>query len=79
VNVGITIGGSITNPTFGLAKAKYMNDSPSIQQQATEQAKQLVEDKKQELENKAKEEAQKLTDKVKDDAANKIKNLFKKK
>jgi hypothetical protein len=79
VNVGIAIGGSIKSPTFGLAKAKYMNDSPSIQQQATEQAKQLVEEKKQELEEKAKEEAQKLTDKVKEDAANKLKNLFKKK
>jgi hypothetical protein len=79
VNVGIAIGGSIKSPTFGLAKAKYMTDSPSIQQQATEQAKQLVEEKKQELEEKAKEEAQKLTDKVKDEAANKLKNLFKKK
>jgi hypothetical protein len=80
VNVGIAVGGSIKSPTFGLAKAKYMNnDSPSVQQQATEQAKQLVEEKKQELEVKAKEEAQKVANKVKDEAANKIKDLFKKK
>jgi hypothetical protein len=79
VNVGIAIGGSIKSPTFGLAKAKYMSDSPSIQQQAVDQAKQLVEDKKQELEEKAKQEAQKLGDKVKDEAANKLKDLFKKK
>jgi hypothetical protein len=79
VNVGVAIGGSVKSPTFGLAKAKYMTDSPSIQQQTTEQAKQLVEEKKQELEEKAKEEAQKLTDKVKEDAANKLKDLFKKK
>jgi hypothetical protein len=79
VNVGIAVGGSIKNPTFGLAKAKYMDDSPSIQQQATEQAKQIVEEKKQELEEKAKEEAQKLTDKVKEEATNKLKDLFKKK
>ncbi|MDR1339052.1 MAG: AsmA family protein [Prevotellaceae bacterium] len=79
VNVGIAIGGSLKSPTFGLAKAKYMGDSPSIQQQAVDQAKQLVEDKKQELETKAKQEAQKLTDKVKDEAASKLKDLFKKK
>jgi hypothetical protein len=79
VNVGIAIGGSIKNPTFGLAKAKYMDDSLSIQQQTTEQAKQLVEEKKQELEEKAKEEAKKLTDKAKEEAANKLKGLFKKK
>jgi hypothetical protein len=79
VNVGIAIGGSIKSPTFGLAKAKYMNDSPSVQQQTTEQAKQLVEEKKQELEEKAKEEAKKVADKVKDEAANKLKDLFKKK
>jgi hypothetical protein len=79
VNVGIAVGGSIKSPTFGLAKAKYMTDSPSMQQQATEQAKQMVEEKKQELEEKAKEEAAKLTDKVKEEAANKIKDLFKKK
>ncbi|MDR2383206.1 MAG: hypothetical protein LBD76_04900 [Prevotellaceae bacterium] len=79
VNVGIAIGGSIKSPTFGLAKAKYMNDSPSIQQQATEQAKQIVEEKKQELETKAKEEAQKLANKAKEEAANKLKDLFKKK
>ncbi|MDR1129536.1 MAG: hypothetical protein LBK96_00960, partial [Prevotellaceae bacterium] len=79
VNVGIAIGGSIKSPTFGLAKAKYMGDSPSIQQQAVEQAKQLVEDKKQEMEEKAKQEAQKLTDKVKEEAASKLKDLFKKK
>jgi hypothetical protein len=78
VNVGIAVGGSITKPTFGLAKAKYMNDSPSVQQQATDQAKQLIEEKKQELEDKAKEETRKLTDKVKDEAANKLKDLFKK-
>jgi hypothetical protein len=79
VNVGIAIGGSIKSPSFGLAKAKYMTDSPSIQQQATEQAKQIVEEKKQELEEKAKEEATKITNKVKEEAANKIKDLFKKK
>ncbi|MDR0384830.1 MAG: AsmA family protein [Prevotellaceae bacterium] len=79
VNVGITVGGSIKNPTFGLAKAKYMNDSPSIQEQATEQVKQIIEEKKQEMEGKAKEEARKLTDKVKEEAANKLKDLFKKK
>jgi hypothetical protein len=79
MNVGIAIGGSIKNPTFALAKAKYMDDSPSIQQQATEQTKQIIEEKKQELEEKAKNEAQKLTDKVKDEAANKLKDLFKKK
>jgi hypothetical protein len=79
VNVGIAVGGSIKSPIFGLAKAKYMNDSPSVQQQTTEQAKQLVEEKKQELEEKAKKEAEKLTDKVKEEAANKLKDLFKKK
>jgi hypothetical protein len=83
VNVGIAVGGTIKNPVFGLAKAKYMTDSPSIQQQASEQAKQIVEEKKQELETKAKEkakeEASKLTDKVKEEAANKVKDLFKKK
>jgi DNA-binding transcriptional MerR regulator len=79
VNVGIAIGGSIKSPTFGLAKAKYMDDSPSVQQQATEQAKQIVEEKKQELEEKAKEEAQQLTNKVKEEATNKLKDLFKKK
>jgi hypothetical protein len=83
VNVGIAVGGSIKSPTFGLAKAKYMDDSPSIQQQATNQAKQLIEEKKQELEEKAKEEAQKLKEeaakKVKEEAANKLKDLFKKK
>jgi hypothetical protein len=79
VNVGIAVGGSIKSPTFGLTKAKYMTDSPSIQQQATEQAKQIVEEKKQELEEKAKEEAAKITDKVKEEAANKLKDLFKKK
>jgi hypothetical protein len=79
VNIGIAIGGNIKNPTFGLAKAKYMDDSPSIQQQAVEQAKQLIEDKKQEFEEKAKQEAKKLTDKAKEEAANKLKDLFKKK
>ncbi|MDR2026819.1 MAG: AsmA-like C-terminal region-containing protein [Prevotellaceae bacterium] len=79
VNVGIAIGGNFKSPTFGLAKAKYMTDSPSIQQQTTEQAKQLIEEKKQELEEKAREEAQKITDKVKEEAANKLKSLIKKK
>jgi hypothetical protein len=79
LNVGVAIGGSIKSPVFGLAKAKYMDDSSSVQQQATEQAKQIVEEKKQELEEKAKEEAQKMTDKVKEDAASKLKDLFKKK
>jgi hypothetical protein len=79
INVGIAVGGSIKSPAFGLAKAKYMDDSSSVQQQATEQAKQIIEEKKQEMEEKAKQEAQKLTDKVKEEAAGKLKDLFKKK
>jgi len=83
VNVGIAIGGSTKSPTFGLAKAKYMGESPSVQQETTDQAKQLIEEKKQELEEKAKEETEKVkeevTNKVKEEAANKLKDLFKKK
>jgi len=77
INIGVAIGGTTKNPTFGLAKAKYMGESETITQQATNEAKQLIEEKKQELqdqvESKLKEEAKKQTE----DAANKLKDLFK--
>ncbi|MDR1897626.1 MAG: AsmA family protein [Prevotellaceae bacterium] len=79
VNVGVAIGGNIKNPSFGLTKAKYMNDSPSVSEQATNQAKQALEEKKQELQNQLEEKAKNEIQKQKDEAVNKIKDLFKKK
>ncbi|MDR2423135.1 MAG: AsmA family protein [Prevotellaceae bacterium] len=78
INLGIAIGGTLKNPTFAPTKAKYFNESPSVQQQATEQAKQLLEEKKQELQNQAEEKVKDEINKQKDDAVNKIRDLFKK-
>ena len=78
VNVGVAIGGNIKNPTFNLAKAKYMGDSPTIGEQATDQAKQLIEDKKQELQNQLQEKIKEETKNQTGDAVNKLKDLFKK-
>jgi hypothetical protein len=75
VNVGVAIGGTIKSPTFKLAKPKYMTDSPSVTDQATDQAKQLVEDKAKQLQEQAKEEVKKQATQTVD----KIKDMFKKK
>ena len=74
VNVGIAVGGTIKSPTFKLAKAKYMTESPGVTEQATDQAKQLVEDKAKQLQEQAKDEVKKQAGQ----AADKLKDMFKK-
>lgn len=78
INLGVAIGGTLKSPTFTPTKAKYFNESPSVQQQATDQAKQILEEKKQELQNTVEEKVKDEVNKQKDEAVNKIKDLFKK-
>ncbi|MDR0559647.1 MAG: AsmA family protein [Prevotellaceae bacterium] len=78
VNIGVAVGGTVKSPSFGLAKAKYFGESSTVQQQATEQAKQVLEEKKQELQTKVEDKLKDEVQKQKDDAVNKLKDIFKK-
>ena len=77
LNMGLAIGGTRKQPTFTPTKAKYFGDSPSAQQNVSDQAKQLLEDKKQEIQNKVEDKLKDEVQKQKDEAVNKIKDLFK--
>jgi hypothetical protein len=77
LNLGLAIGGTRKKPTFTPTKAKYFGDSPSAQQNVSDQAKQLLEDKKQEIQNKVEDKLKDEVQKQKDEAVNKIKDLFK--
>ena len=90
INVGVSVAGTISNPTFKLVKPKYM-ENPSIMQQASEQAKDLAKEKANELlqsvsgcgksETTDSTESAKSTEKEEKtkEAVNQIKDLFKKK
>ncbi|MDR2466314.1 MAG: AsmA family protein [Prevotellaceae bacterium] len=77
LNLGLAIGGTRKKPTFTPTKAKYFGDSPSAQQNVSDQAKQMLEDKKQEIQNKVEDKLKDEVQKQKDDAINKIKDMFK--
>lgn len=87
VNVGVAIGGSVTSPTFKLVAPKYM-DNKGIGQQAADQAKNMVQEKTNEILNSvisggkttSTDSTAKSTEQKKvDNAVNQIKDLFKKK